>query len=349
MSFTSNNPGKDFLYARLHGLWSNAVQGEFLVQLAESATEENCCRLLNQHGIACEAGRGFQRSIKEHELAVYTLMQKLVSKEMAEYFTSVINDFDFENLKLLLHARFLPDDLLYLDDLLVKTNALKQLDIKKLLALRDLNEFCDKLPCSPQYRPQLTQIAGRLAENHDMMEAECALDRLEYSSRLDASLKLSQPYRQPAEELVRREIDGRNLSILLRNINFYHFSNERMQDIWLIGGTLSTEFLDSLNAGSSPADLIAALPPRYARILAPLVSQELYISENALWSNLWQDGLKLFRDTVTPEKSLIAFPYLLRFETMNIVRIYEAIRFGLPASDLKKMLIGKLPSPVERG
>jgi hypothetical protein len=41
----------------------------------------------------------------------------------------------------------------------------------------------------------------------------------------------------------------------------------------------------------------------------------------------------------------VSFPYLLRFETTNLIRLHEGLRLGLSVAEIRKMLIGGLLSP----
>ena len=139
--------------------------------------------------------------------------------------------------------------------------------------------------------------------------------------------------------LIRHEIDIRNLSVMLRNTAFYHFPADRIRDFLLDGGTLTAKTLAEWSSARSVEELVSRLPLAFADRLANLAGQQLHHYENALWTGLWHQCRALFNDTDAPQNALLAFPFLLRFETDNLMRAYEAVRFGLPAADLKKMLI----------
>ena len=61
--------------------------------------------------------------------------------------------------------------------------------------------------------------------------------------------------------------------------------------------------------------------------------------ENRLWKHLLAYCVKHFYDFSNPGGGILLYPYLLRFETTNLCRIYEGIRFGLPARVIRGLLI----------
>ena len=73
--------------------------------------------------------------------------------------------------------------------------------------------------------------------------------------------------------------------------------------------------------------------------LQPFTAADLYVSENTLWKLLYKQTKKYFSDYDHMELSIVAFPFLRHFETLNIGRIYEGIRFGMRPQDVQEMLI----------
>ena len=103
---------------------------------------------------------------------------------------------------------------------------------------------------------------------------------------------------------------------------------------------LDAQRLSALLPSKNVKSAVELLPYPFQKMLEPFTDAELYLSESALWNHLYDKALRLFRDFDRPSLSIVAFPFLLRFETQNVSRIYEGVRFGIPARDLKDMMIG---------
>ena len=144
-----------------------------------------------------------------------------------------------------------------------------------------------------------------------------------------------------ATEITADEIDIENICMLLRNIRTYHLDSKRMSSFWLKGGLhLDTERLTAILPSKDVRTAVAQLPSAFQKLLDPFSDAELYLCENALWNHLYDKALKLFRDFDRPSLSIVAYPLLLRFETQNVSRIFEGVRFGIPTRDMKDMMIG---------
>ena len=97
--------------------------------------------------------------------------------------------------------------------------------------------------------------------------------------------------------------------------------------------------LTTLSGLKTLADAVAKLPTAFRDALQPFTAADLYVSENTLWKLLYKQTKKYFSDYDHMELSIVAFPFLRHFETLNIGRIYEGIRFGMRPQDVQEMLI----------
>jgi hypothetical protein len=66
----------------------------------------------------------------------------------------------------------------------------------------------------------------------------------------------------------------------------------------------------------------------------------LYLAENALWNMHCRRARRCFADFDQPCRSIIAFPFLKRYEMLNIGRVFEGLHFGLEVSLIQGMMIG---------
>lgn len=248
-----------------------------------------------------------------------------------------------ENLKILLNYRFFPERETKIGDLLMHIPGHPGYDVNALLQEEHLETFILMLTHGREDL-ELADIVRALHRSRDLMEAECAIDARAFRHLLGAARQVPWSVRPQATTLVRSEIDITNIIMLLRNANLYRLTPEHMGRLLIPDGELLTqEVLAAMLAQPTPAGILRLLPSRYSTYISFLPeSAELYRFENALWNGLTRRVMTLFRNFNRPLLSLVAFPYLLRFETLNIGRIYEGIRFSLPPQEITAMMIGEV-------
>lgn len=334
----------DFVFARLHGVWANAVQGEALKRLMGCATEENLARALTEYGIETGSHLSFHKRLAERQLQFLSDFQAMAGPGLGDYLDEVILNIANENLKILLNYRFFPERETEISDLLMHIPGHPGYDVEALLGEEHLETFILMLTHGREDN-ELAEIVRGLHRSRDLMEAECAIDARSFRHQLEAARHVPLSVRPHTTALVRGEIDITNIIVLLRNANLYRLPAEQMAKLLIPGGELLTEAaLEGLLGVSTVAGILQRLPSRYSDCFPFLsATTELYRLENALWNGLARRAMVLFRNFNRPLLSLVAFPYLLRFETLNIGRIYEGIRFSLPPQAIAAMMIGDVP------
>ena len=335
--------GNDFIFAKLHGLWGRAVHGERLRKLTTCVTEELFFQSLNNLGLQISQQDHFQKKIAAREIARLQDVIAWADAPTARFIHAKIRNIADENLKLLLNYRFLPEHEIPISELLVPIPGVEPYDYKTLLEAPNTEKFIELLPDCQEF-PELPEIIRRLEQDGDFTASDCAIDSISFQQEMASARGLSFGLRNVAVELVGREIDITNLCMLLRNANMYHIENERLQKFWIPGGEiLPLDKLCLLGELQTPGEVIDALPPPLGTMLLPFRDQELYRSEHALWNWLAQRAFQLFRDFTHPGYSILVYPYLLHFETINLGRIYEGIRFGMPPAVIQEMMVGLCP------
>ncbi|MFA6930458.1 MAG: V-type ATPase subunit [Lentisphaeria bacterium] len=332
--------GSDFIFARLHGLWSKAAHGERLRKLTACVTEELLLQSLNNIGLEINRNEHFQKKIAIREISLLQNLVAWADEAEACFIHAKIRNIADENLKVLLNYRFFPEHEINVSELMIPIPGEVPYDCQNLLAAPDMEKFLELLPDCAEF-PELSAIIRKLEQDKDFTASDCAIDSLSFQQEMATAKKLSFGMRGVACELVGWEIDITNLSMLLRNVNMYHIDNERLKSFWIpFGNILPLEKLEVLGKLQTIHEVIDALPPPFAAMLHPYRETELYHSEHALWNWLEKKTYQIFRDFSRPGLSFLAYPYLLHFETINLNRIYEGIRFGMPSSVIQEMMIG---------
>ena len=343
MPSLSFNLGLDFLYARVHGWWSQSAHGAALESLIRAATEENFFHVLQSSGIMAVSGP--ERVLEQFLVRQYERLGRLGSRSSNAFhaYTEVLRgNLERENYKTILNYRFFPERETHLGDALIRFPG-RTSQNNDLLALLDAttDEQFIRLFERASGSPELAEVARRLSKDGDVMSAECAIDNLSTKAELAAIARLDRTTRRVLLRLRGCQIDHVNIITLLRNASFHHLEAKSLSDAWMDGGLeLDKHLFLKLAEAPSPDDVVHHLPPTYRHLLAHEGAMSSFgMAENNLHRQVAHHAREYFRDASNPECSVAAYPILLELETINLSRIYEGIRFNLPPQDIAAMMI----------
>lgn len=340
MQGTAANLSVDYLFPKLHGVWSRSVVGATLERLVSAGSAEAVVRLLAPLGVDVHQRGGVQRQLLRRHLAELGAARRMMEGSVARFYTAFMERHLFEDLKTILHARLLPGLDTDLRDLVIAAPELPSLEVEALCQARDAKALVDRLPPHPS-RPELLLLLADLETTRDILTAECRLDQVFFGALTAAAEGLPPSGRAIGTGLVGGEVDVVNLVMLLRNCQTYRLPAEAMEALCLRGGLrLSGPLCARLCRCREAEALLDALPGPLRQVVVPLREAPLAVSENALWNALWRQAHEHFANFDQPIGSLIAFPYLKRFEALNLGRVFEAARLGLGAGDIREMMIG---------
>lgn len=343
MAHSSINAGVDFLYALLHGWWGNSAQGERLTALTRSATEENFFHQLQSLGILVVGeNRQVHAAFILRQYARLRKLAELAGAAVTQFVKSLLQRLESENFKALLNYRFFPEREGHLVDSLIPFPGefTHDADLVELLDMTTLDEFVKHL--HPHFQtPEYYEIARQLEEDKDIMRAECAIDNLNYQAELKATRHLPLSMRNVARHLLAVEIDTLNVCTLLRNANFYHMNAKRLAMAWIDGGTghVSRSLWDRLADAPDASTVISQLPAEFAAPLREKAFDTTSRMENLLRCRQARQARQAFYDSGSPTHAIVAYPFLLQMETINLSRIYEGVRFSVSAREIEEMMI----------
>ena len=343
MAHSSINAGVDFLYALLHGWWANSAQGERLMTLARSATEDNFLHQLQTLGILTVSDpHQVQSALILRQHARLCKLAELAGSAVAQYVHALLASLESENFKALLNYRFFPEREGHLVDFLVPFpgECTRDADLVALLDLPTLDEFMKHL--RPEFQsPEYYEIARQLEQDQDIMRAECSIDNLNIKAELRAIGHLPFSMQGVARRLLSAEIDTTNVCTLLRNANFYHMNAKRLSVAWIEGGTerVNRALWDRLADAPDADTVIAQLPAEFAEPLRANSFDTTSHMENLLRCRQMRLARQAFYDSASPTHAIPAYPFLLRMETINLARIYEGVRFSVSAREIEEMMI----------
>ena len=334
----------DYVFARIHGLWADGVNGPRIAQMTACPTPEALQHALRPFGVDAGTRERLFQSLTERECRRLESISLSLGEENARYYDAFLGRFYFRNLASLLKLRFLAADEFDCDGVLfVCCKGLPEFNRDALLAPRAAADFAAGIPLYGDFtREDLSGLLALVAKQPTALTIDAAVDRLSYRMLLDAATHAGHGVRRAARELVAGEIDVENLSILMRNVCSYHLPQETLAELLLADGLyLTPKHREQMLASGDFASLAAVLPEPYHSLAVSAGSPpDLHVFESALWNNLHAACLRRFRDAANPESSVAAFPYLNHFEALNIERICEAVYLGLPSREMRDMLVG---------
>lgn len=333
------NASHDFIFAKLHGMWANAAKDDRLDKLIHAENVESLVRMLMEFNLDASKRNAFHRNLIMRDIETLSSIAALLDDGTAGFYRSFIERTYFENVKVLLNYHFFPRRETNISYLLVDIPGVSPVDIPKLTSIKDVEEFLREFP-KLHYSEEIDAIVRRLDADRDIIIAECELDKLAYKNKLVAADKVPSGIRSQCKEMIRMAIDIVNLCTLLRNVHTYHLDRDRISEMWIGGGkALSPGKLTELSDCESVLEAVSRLPSEFQNVLLPFYDAELYVSENALWTMLYKRAKQHFSDYNHSDLSIIAFPFLKRFETLNLRRVYEGMHFGIKSSDMHDMMI----------
>lgn len=330
----------DFLFSKLHGMWAQALAGDRLLKLVQGHRTQDLGRALSPLGVDVSNRAEVQKDLTRHLIDVLAGIRRLLDKRTGAFYARLIERYFFENLKTVLHYYYFPEQEVAIEFLLIDSPHLPHMDVDALLAAGHINKFFNRLPAH-ELNPDLLPILVALDDTRDIFVAESKLDQLYFAGLCSDTRRLPLAIRGIATELAGTEIDVNNLVTIMRNAHLYGLAAEDVAALCIAGGFVLDQTLCLRIAQAADENAMSDMvPPEYARILRPLAANELYVREHALWNHLYRRAHSAFADYDAPALSVIAFPFLKRFEVLNINRVFEGCHFGLEADEIDSMMIG---------
>ncbi|MBP5640436.1 MAG: V-type ATPase subunit [Victivallales bacterium] len=339
MTELTQNARAEYLFARIHALRARAFHGAALQELARAGSEEQFLRVLHNNGIEVDEQQAFSKSLQIRELGILNGLMKQMRSSLASFYHAFMFRTFYKNLKTLLRFRYFQDDTLTLQSLLVPMPFGMSWDVPRILRAESLEDFLTLIHIDENI-DDVGSCIRKLMKTRDMILAESELERLSYGGVLSSAKRLPNILRGDAVRLVCNEIDVQNISMMLRNVSMYHYKPERMSQMWLEGSdSLSVDLLTEGSRCKEVREAIDLLPDKYRSILLKKSGGELQDLEDTVWKLSLKDAKKTHSQTLDFRQPLVAYPFLLHFESVNLCRIHECVHFGMSPKEIQGMLI----------
>lgn len=333
----------EFISALVHGWWARGANDGRLEDLARCGTVDNFLHQLQSWEILGSF---------DHEAVLHAFLlrqyrrldrlSRLTGDAMHQYMESIKDELRNENIKLILNYRFFPERVGQAEDVLIPfpgtPNSRSQ--IYAMLEAPTTGQFARQLCRRHEDLPQLQQIIEQLERDHDIMRAENAIDNIGIAKTMDAAARIRGAAGESTRAIMCMMTDCTNAITLLRNASFYHLGHDAMEAAWLSGGQLINHRLwQTLSERATREEVLAALPEPLPSIMAASPGDSLAQLENRLNRHLLRQARRYFCDAGSPALAVAVYPVILQFETINLSRLYEGIRFSLPVETILEMLV----------
>jgi hypothetical protein len=333
----------DYLAARLHARWSQAVRGPELRALLDSGIPA-LARTLAGREIDIARPAEIQKQLTLQLAAELEAMAGEAggASPAAAWFRCFTGRLFLENLKTLLRQRLQPQPEGELAFLLLDGPGIPPLDTARFLAAPALAAAAPWLPPTP-FTAGAVPVLAAFDRQPDLFAASTRLDTLFHETLATCATTLPPPMRPAATDLAAGIGDLFNLVLLLRNREVYRLPAGQVRPLLAPVGSLARGGNGTLallsDATLPPERFLAALPAAPRAQLAPVWAEPLHHRENQLWAGLYRRACRWFNDFAAPGSAAAAYPLLRQMEWRNLCRLFEGLRFHLEPAELRALLL----------
>jgi vacuolar-type H+-ATPase subunit C/Vma6 len=332
------NLSVDFIFPRLHGLWSKSFFGDRLDVLVRGGLD-GFGRALSERDVQVTYRTEVQKRLTIHFIQELAGVRRFLPSGLRDFYGAFIRRYFYEDIKTVVRGWHRGEEGVQLRDLLILSDEFPELPVEKMLAAKNVNQFYRLFP-EPKLRERILPVLVELEDRDDVWLAESRIDRLMMAEFHAAASRLGGGTKRVAKRLVGQEIDIENMVLLLRKNSVADFPMDRLQSFVLDNGReLSADRVMQLAQLATWRDVVEGLPSCYAGGLRKSFDSEPHRIENGLWCEFHKTLTDLFRDFNQPVMSAIAFPYMKRFEVLNLARVFEGLHLGLEPQFIHSILV----------
>jgi vacuolar-type H+-ATPase subunit C/Vma6 len=324
----------DFVNAKVRGMRSSLLENDRLQALTESRTLAELARRLHPESTEAPTHLGLQRRFNDETAAELNRLARFLAAEVLTAYECVLQRYPLDVVKVILRAHLTHTDRAAVEPLISAMPYGLALPLDRLFEAADLRRFAEELP----FRPMRIALRSVLKANErpDAFILEAALDSAYFRSLGDSARKVE----NPARKLLSFDVDSRNLLLALRAKFTYHWEYANAADFLVPSGVyLSNDLLRAVFGAVDVTDAINRLPltfiPKEARLTATTAAQ----LEDLLLRLLYARARAAFAGLVLDEGIAIAYAYVKQIEMLNLARLTEGVRHGLPRDEIAAHLM----------
>jgi len=327
----------DFICAKVRGMRSKLYESSRLLQLSD---KKNLQELFSE----VAPGKTFKNHLQfEKELVaehVRTLdgIRKFLKGANYDFFSWLLRRYQVENIKVILRGWIAREKSSSVSELIVRMPPPYELPFEEMTASEDIDTFLDLIP-----EKTLAEGAKKGTFYYRRKEKgfyiEAGLDYAYFTALAEKISVFRKMQRQNIEKLVATEITIYNLVFVLRaRINYALGWNNVKEFIVTQKSLLGEAALQSMYEAGGLEEMLRRIPKRMTGEEAHYF-RDISEVEGALWRTMYRIANRRFYLSVLDMGAIAGFYYIKRIELLNLIKITEAVRYGVPARDAGKNLI----------
>ena len=340
--------GYDYVNAKLHGIRSRMFEGDRLMGLLDARDLTELAEAMFPDADASGMSAvEMERRLAHAYFDAMSNVSNHLGDRVRQFFTGFVRKADTENLKVVLRhagvagpARGAP--LEAVRPLLVATPVSWPLRLDEMLRSQAAAEFIGLVP-DEGLRTALNEAVQRHPDMPPAFVLEVGLDTWYYQQLLTGVSCLRRYDRRLAREIVALDVDAALLLWTMRLRDSYGDLASQVTDLIVpLAQNLPDTIVTRLSGTTEPQERLRVIPAPYRRCLEAGVLADLTECEQRLHSLVHREAQRYFRRLTPDVAGVVGFYFLKRSEFINLVRVVQAVRYGLSGDAFQRLAL-----PVE--
>ncbi len=340
--------GYEFINAKIHGMKRAMMEGE---RLAELIASRDLARVAEAAAPGLEKPRPTYLDIERHLTKEHFAALEKVWRNMQgpgkTFFGQVLRRAEIENLKVVLRCWSRRGEGEEMDadairGLLAPSPASADPPISTFMHCETVEEFVREIPAH-DVRACVMDALSASEGLPELFAVELGLDLAYFEQVRNAIPPLSAADREAARELIGSEADVCVMLWAWRLSRSYGVAAEQVLTPALrLCRAVTASHLHRMASAASAEERLAAAPRIYQKHLDQECADDLARAEACLYSYLYSAARRRFYLLSDDLSGVLGFYYLKRFELANLIRVVQAVRYGVEVDAAREFL---LPAP----
>ena len=327
----------DFICAKVRGMRSMLYERDQLRHLtAKTKLQDLFSELMP--GKNFKNHLQFEKSLVVEHVRVLDEIRKFLKGANHELFSWLLRRYQIENIKVMLRGWIAGEKPRSLAALMVDIPPPYALPFEEMMAAGDIDAFLSLIP-----EKTLAEGAKKgifyYNEKEKGFYIEAGLDCAYFMTLTDKLSYVRTVHRRNIEKLISTEITIYNLVFVLRAKFNYALPPDTVKNFIVTRKSLlSQDALQSIYELGALEEMLKYVPKNLLRE-EDFDLREISGVEKALWRTMYRISNRQFYLSILDMGEIVSFYYIKRIELLNLIKIAEAIRYGLSSRDIEKRLI----------
>jgi vacuolar-type H+-ATPase subunit C/Vma6 len=328
----------DFICAKVRGMRSKLYEREGLARLSAKKRLQDLFTAVLP-GETFTNHLQFERNLVADHLETLDGIRQFLEGTNHDFFSWLLRRYQVENAKVLLRGWTAREKAEAVRQHVVQTPPEYALPYEEMMAAEDIRTFLSLLP-----EKGLAKGAAKgifyFNEKGKGFYVEAGLDQAYFATLAEKSSRLGHFHRPGVERLIATEIAIYNLIFVLRAKLNYALPWDTVREfIVLHKGVLNEAALETMYSLGALGEMLKHVPKAMLPQEEGQTLDDVSDIENALWRAMYWKANRQFYRSILDMGEIVSFCYIKRIELLNLIKITEAIRYGLSAQEMEQNLV----------